>query len=702
MSVVRSARALVTNSALGMALVGGIIMLGVLLGRFPETATLETLGILFVSAVALRLFQLGLGKYAYISQIGIVSLAGALLIGPYETVLAVGAGTVLADWALHRKDLRAAWVNASREVASLAGAYGLYALVSVISGAPRPLSLEALPALAVLGVAYFAFSRALFYLSMLVRGKLAAPERLFIVRYEVVGYGITLIGAAAVTATVAALPPAAWAFVLVPLAFGALVFNRILEEAIEAEELNKIQGMDVIITSNAGLEDALSRIEELAHRILDWRDFRVYHRTGSGLDLLYRGRLGYASGAELVQGLDDLRQATWSARRATVINDTERDPRAIHLPREIRSLVIAPLRFGSELIGTLELDHHKRHHYPTSKLTLIETCARRIAMVVHIADLRSPLLATVDRVTREVGQLGELADRLRDAVAGMAAASEAIARGLTEQDTVVAEGLSATEALARTTGTVVGESQEVSRASSSARDIAERHRRTIEEAMERLIALEEFVRESVDKVDELDGATRRIVRFLASIGELADLTNILALNAAIEAARAGPHGTGFAEVAKEVRTLAEQSARTAAEAGSLVESVRRHLLDVTEQMRRGQAAVAGVERLSTGGLDALRDVAAATNDATDRAGRITGSADEQQAALQRLGVRIGVLADISSRNRQDAAAVGERARQVADGIDALGRAAQELDGVVAMLSEITRQFTEDRQADLVL
>jgi methyl-accepting chemotaxis protein len=364
-------------------------------------------------------------------------------------------------------------------------------------------------------------------------------------------------------------------------------------------------------------------------------------------------------------------------------------------PEQVRCVAVAPLRLGPDTIGTLELEHHKRREYRRIQLALIQACALRIAAVVHIHELRRPLVATVARINEEVGHLRQATDALRQAATAMTQSTTAIGEGLSQQDLEVAAGFSDTENLSQSSAEVANEGAEAAKVTSTASEVADRSRETIGDAIEKLVDLKAFVGESSGKVSELEKVSGKIVKFISSIRELADLTNLLALNAGIEAARAGEHGRGFAVVAQEVGRLAEQSSSSAVEAGEFVADLQASLADVVQQMRRGKLSVAGVEEVSTDGLRAMDSIVQATAEATQRARHIAETAEGQQSAFAGLRERISAVANISSRNHSDATHVIERARDVEARLDEMASSSRELEQVAAMLADITDRFTTD-------
>ena len=141
--------------------------------------------------VVLRGAQISLTKYAYLTQIGVPILIGAVAVGPGATVLALGAGVFGTDLLWVRKSPLASIVNAGRETIAFVAAYGLYIGVLSVTH-PTGLSLDYLPAGVTLLAMYFFFSRSLFYFTLLFRGKLESDERLVILRYELLTFLLTV------------------------------------------------------------------------------------------------------------------------------------------------------------------------------------------------------------------------------------------------------------------------------------------------------------------------------------------------------------------------------------------------------------------------------------------------------------------------------------------------------------------------------
>ena len=99
-----------------------------------------------------------------------------------------------------------------------------------------------------------------------------------------------------------------------------------------------------------------------------------------------------------------------------------------------------------------------------------------------------------------------------------------------------------------------------------------------------------------DKADHIN-------KFVATIASISDQTNLLALNAAIEAARAGDAGRGFSVVADEVRSLANETNKSASEVadlvGGIISSTKGAVESVDDIRHNNDNLSSGVEQLNT-------------------------------------------------------------------------------------------------------
>lgn len=138
-----------------------------------------------------------------------------------------------------------------------------------------------------------------------------------------------------------------------------------------------------------------------------------------------------------------------------------------------------------------------------------------------------------------------------------------------------------------------------------------------------------------EKIAGLAEAAHKIGEVVELISDIAAQTNLLALNATIEAARAGEHGRGFAIVAAEVKTLANQTAKATEEIGAQIAAIQssteeavsaiKSITDIMEEVSDCTAAIAtavGQQGQATG--DISRNVAEAADGTRDAAARISG------------------------------------------------------------------------------
>src|SRR5207253_9962541 len=81
---------------------------------------------------------------------------------------------------------------------------------------------------------------------------------------------------------------------------------------------------------------------------------------------------------------------------------------------------MVPLKFGDQVIGTLELEHHKRKTYRSKDVVTIATFANQLATAIHITELRRPLGEPVETLTQQLGTLARAAKAMREAASAVA------------------------------------------------------------------------------------------------------------------------------------------------------------------------------------------------------------------------------------------------------------------------------------------
>jgi methyl-accepting chemotaxis protein len=671
---------------------GGLgLLLAVLATDLRWTQHPISTAVLMISILALRTVPVRLSKYSYLTQSGVPTLVGAVCVGPAPVIAALWVGVVAADVFSLRKQPRAGLINAGREVIGFMAAYGPYAAILALAGTSE-LTLDFLPAAAILVSLYFFLSRALFYFSLLIRNKLESAEKILILRWEVSSYLLTLIAATIVIAALSTLAPVGWLAVALALGVLGLLTRQILDEAIGAEDLNKVHLMEAAIASNATLQGSFTQIERLAYRLLDWGDFRIYRALGSQTSLAYRSSVGRPNRGEPPAVLAHLRQEVVEKREPIVIKDARQDDRLPESLPDVLTLVIHPIRFGEDVLGVLEMEHHKRHAYGTKDLVAMGTLAGQMATAIHIAELRRPLVSTVSQIGEQVTSLARVADSLRTSATALADVSLGMRQGAMELEKFATGGLRATGSLANASQEMMNQGAQAAAASGTAAEVAARNRDVIGDAIARLVELKGFVAAGADRVAALGALTQRITGFIGTIREIADLTNLIALNAAIEAARAGREGRGFAVVASEVRDLAAQSLHAAREAGALLGEIADQVTSVSTQMERGRDVVAGVEELSADAAKALDAIVGTTGQAGGHAQAIAATAAQQRDAVNSLTGQIEQVAASSAKSRADTDTLAKRAGEASAGQADLERAIRELGELASDLQRIASHF----------
>lgn len=250
------------------------------------------------------------------------------------------------------------------------------------------------------------------------------------------------------------------------------------------------------------------------------------------------------------------------------------------------------------------------------------------------------------KINQTLKGVGESSAQVTAGSENLAQSAQDLAQGATEQ-------AGAVEELQATIDTIT---DQIAKTVDNLEETSRKAERCAEEADTSKVDMHELV-EAMNRISE---TSKKIENIIADIEDIASQTNLLSLNAAIEAARAGEAGKGFAVVAEQIRTLADQSAKSAVDTRELIEGA---LKEIDEG---NTVAMKAVESLDTvvGGINEIAEVSK----------ELSTSSNQQIAAMKEADEGINQISEVVQSNSaasQECSATSEELSAQAEAMNEL-------------------------------
>ena len=270
--------------------------------------------------------------------------------------------------------------------------------------------------------------------------------------------------------------------------------------------------------------------------------------------------------------------------------------------------------------------------------------------------------------------------RLEESVEEAVDAAEEIAENVGEQNELLSEGVSEMQTFSASMEEVAATAEEVDTAAEQARDAATEGLDASEDAREATEEVTEIGEELVHSVTDLGERMDDIEAVVEVISEVAEQTNLLALNANIEAARAGKDGDGFAVVAEEVKTLADETRQHTEQITGNIEELQSQTDSTVVAAEQSHQQIDHAADQIDDVLEAFEDIASSIDQAADGIAEVSRATDDQAATVEELTATIEEVRERSTETEHAADRIVAATDDQSDAIAELSQRVTDLRG----------------------
>ncbi|WP_257454809.1 methyl-accepting chemotaxis protein [Archangium lipolyticum] len=254
----------------------------------------------------------------------------------------------------------------------------------------------------------------------------------------------------------------------------------------------------------------------------------------------------------------------------------------------------------------------------------------------EVGELARSFVQMVDNLKETAQSLQRGTQVLTDTVAELTRAAEQQENNITRQAAALQETQVTAQEIKQTSLIASERATAVLQVATKAEELGQGGASALSESMTGFQGMQDQVNEMAAQIGRLNERAQRIGGITQTVKGLADRSNMLALNAAIEAVRSGEHGKGFAIVAKEIRTLANQSIHSTAEVGTLLEDITQSIIKTVELSEQGQQRMEqGLMKARSSG-ESIQALSTIVQDNMNAVRQIASAVSQQNAGIAQI------------------------------------------------------------------